>query len=330
MLRCGPSSRAAGPSKAGRQFARLPFGAAADLFIEQRKLHISERTAQLDRERLKPLRLYFGETPLLRVTASEVSAYQRARLSGRIRLKPNSTTLNTVGNRTVNMEVTVLRQLMRRAKVWLVISEDVKMLPERHAVVGRVLTREQKALLFQVAGSRDAWIVAHCAAVLAVSTTCRKIELRHLRWRNVDVFDRSINVQRTKRESGRRVIPLNGDALAALVRLLERARVNAANEPDHFVFPTCEHERIDATRPQKSWRSAWRSLTKAAGKAAARKQRSLQLSKVKTRKKRTSGRRLHSRGSASTICGTRRLPNSPSRVPQMRQSWPLRVTFRDR
>lgn len=155
-----------GASKAGRQFARLPFGAAADLFSEGRIPHVSERTAQLDRERLKPLRLYFGQTPLLRITASEVSSYQRARLSGRIQLKATGAGSVGVGNRTVNMEVTVLRQMMRRAKVWSAISEDVKMLPERHAVVGRVLTREQKELLFKVAGGKGAWMVAHCAAAL--------------------------------------------------------------------------------------------------------------------------------------------------------------------
>ena len=193
------------------------------------------------------------------------------------------------------------------------------MLPERHSIVGRVLNVEQKELLFRVAGSKNAWMVAHCAAVLAVSTTCRKIELRHLRWQNIDMFDRSINVQRSKRESGRRVIPLNSDALAALVRLLERAHAHGDTHPDHFVFPACKNERIDPTRPQKSWRTAWRSLTKAAGKAAARKQRDSQLSEVKTRKKRTSGRRLHSRVSASTIYDTRRSLNLLSRGPQMQQ-----------
>jgi integrase len=34
-------------------------------------------------------------------------------------------------------------------------------------------------------------------------------------------------------------------------------------EAEHFVFPSCEHGRIDPTKPQKSWRSAWRHLTKA-------------------------------------------------------------------
>jgi len=45
----------------------VPFGDAADLFVEERVPHVSERTAQLDRERLKPLRLFFGDTPLLRI-----------------------------------------------------------------------------------------------------------------------------------------------------------------------------------------------------------------------------------------------------------------------
>ena len=40
---------------------------------------------------------------------------------------------------------------------------------------------------------------------------------------------------------------------------------HGGTEPDHHVFPACEHGKIDPTRPQKSWRSAWRSLRKAAG-----------------------------------------------------------------
>src|SRR6185369_724131 len=91
-----------GASKAGREFARLPFGPAADLFTEERKPHVSQRTTQLDRERLKPLRLYFGDTALMRITAADVSAYQRARLSGQIRLKTATagTEPKGVGNRT--------------------------------------------------------------------------------------------------------------------------------------------------------------------------------------------------------------------------------------
>ena len=31
------------------------------------------------------------------------------------------------------------------------------------------------------------------------------------------------------------------------------------------VFPACDHNHIDPTRPQKTWRTAWRSLTRSAG-----------------------------------------------------------------
>jgi integrase len=78
----------------------------------------------------------------------------------------------------------------------------------------------------------------------------------------VDLFERVLNVRRSKRESGHRDIPLNTDAMAALARLWERAQAHNATNPEHFVFPACEHEHIDPTRPQKSWRTAWRSLVR--------------------------------------------------------------------
>ena len=147
------------------------------------------------------------------------------------------------------------------------------MFPEHGKPIGRVLTADQKQRLFETAASRSDWMVAHCAAVLAVSTTCRSVELKHLRWNDLDLFNRVMTVNRSKTEAGHRTIPLNGDAMAALARLLERAQAHGASEPDHFVFPTCEHERLDPTRPQKSWRTAWRSLlgeaAKSAGRAAA-------------------------------------------------------------
>jgi integrase len=103
-------------------------------------------------------------------------------------------------------------------------------------------------------------MVAHCAAVLAANTTCRKIELRRLRWRDVDLPGQQLMIRRSKTAAGKREIPLNDDSLAALNRLLERARLNYYGGPDDFVFLTCEHRRIDLTKPQKSWRTAWRHL----------------------------------------------------------------------
>jgi integrase len=262
-----------GASKTGREFARKPFSEATTAYQEERRPHVSERTTQFERERLGPLCRHFGQKPLLRFKAEDVAAYQTARLAV------------GVSGRTINMETGVLRRMLKRAKVWNTIAEDVRALPERQKAVGKVLPADLKRKLFETAASRPEWLVAHCAAVLAVSTTCRGVELRNLKWWDVDLFNRVANIRRSKTEAGHRSIPLNGDAMASLARLLERARALGSSEPGHYVFPACEHATkkagdaaqargIDPTRPQKSWRTAWRNLVietaRRAGRQAAR------------------------------------------------------------
>jgi len=59
-----------------------------------------------------------------------------------------------------------------RSPNWNAIAEDVSTLPEAEEQVGKALSADLKRTLFETAGSRPEWMVAHCAAVLAVSTTC--------------------------------------------------------------------------------------------------------------------------------------------------------------
>ena len=247
-----------GASKAGREFARKPFGEAATVYLQERRPHVAERTMQFEKERLRPLAKFFGEKPLLRFKAEDVAGYQIARLN------------EGISGRTVNMETGVLRRMLKRAKIWNGISEDVRALPERQGTVGKVLSADLKGKLFEAAASKPEWLVAHCAAVLAVSTTCRGVEIRNLRWQDVDLFSRVATIRRSKTAAGHRTIPLNGDAMAALARLLERARALGTSEPQHYVFPTCEHLIIDPSRPQKSWRTAWRKLVRETARRAGR------------------------------------------------------------
>jgi integrase len=247
-----------GASKTGREFARKPFTEAATVYLEARKLHVSERTMQVEKERLEPLMKHFGDKSLLRFKAEDIAGYQIARLEAGI------------SNRTVNMETGVLRRMLKRAKVWNAISEDVKPLPEHQNPVGKVLPPDLKRKLFETAASKPEWIVAHCAAVLAVSTTCRGVEIRNLRWQDVDLFNRVATIRRSKTAAGHRTIPLNGDAMAALARLMERAQAHASSQPEHYVFPTCEHVTVDPTRPQKGWRTAWRKLVRETARRVGR------------------------------------------------------------
>jgi hypothetical protein len=118
-------------SKTGREFARKPFHEAVKVYLEEREPHVSERTMQFETERLGPLMKHFGEKPLLRFKAEDVSSFQKGRLDA------------GVSGRTVNMETGVLRRMLKRAKVWNAISEDVKALPEQHGAVGKVLARPE-------------------------------------------------------------------------------------------------------------------------------------------------------------------------------------------
>jgi integrase len=207
---------------------------------------------------LVPLRKSFGEKPLLRIRAEDISAYQKVRRE------------TGISGRTLNMEIQVLRQMMKRGKVWSIVTEDVRLDRENTSQIAKVLSPDQKHLLFEEAGSKSEWMVAHCAAVLAASTTCRSIELKHLRWDDVNLFEQEMTIKRSKTDAGRRTIPLNSDAISALARLWERAQNLGSDQPFHFVFPACERLRIDPTRPQKTWRTAWRSLVKSAARRSGR------------------------------------------------------------
>ncbi len=255
--RVGEIQQGKGASRSNRSFARKPFSEAADEYLEDRKASTAERTQQLERERLKPLRAFFKSKSLLRIRAEDIAAYQRTRRG-------------VVQSRTLNMELGVLRQMMTRAKTWNLVREDVTFDKEKPGSIGRVLTPEQKRHLFRTAASRSEWQVAYLAAVIAVSTTCRGVELKHLQWQDVDLFARAVTIRRSKTDAGLRVISLNDDAMAALTRLRARADLHNATDPEHYIFPTCENEHIDPTRPQKTWRTAWRALLREAARQAGR------------------------------------------------------------
>jgi integrase len=129
------------------------------------------------------------------------------------------------------------------------------------------------------------------------------VEIRNLRWRDVDLFSRVATIQRSKTAAGHRTIPLNGDAMAALTRLLERAPALRSSDPEHYVFPTCGNLMIDPKRPQKSWRTAWRKLVKETARRAGREAARETLEAGGPASLRTSGQLHRFRVYASTTCG---------------------------
>ena len=159
------------------------------------------------------------------------------------------------------MEVLLVQQLLNRAKRWAIIADDVHHLPENQKVVGRVLTNEQLQGLMQTAASNPDWERAYCAALLTVNTTCRGVELKGLKWSDVDIEGQTISIQRSKTEAGHRTIPLNDEAIVSIQMLRQLSEQLGGGEIEQFVFPACEGKIYNFTKNQMSWRTAWRSLT---------------------------------------------------------------------
>ena len=241
-----------------QQFARLAFSEVADRYLESRKVELSMRSFKKERQLLVHPRQFFGATSLNRIDSEGLFAYRDSR--AKKGLKPSY----------LNMEMGVIRRVLKRGKRWHIVADDIRPLKERHDL-GRALAPEQKLKLLRIAGSRPEWETAFFAAVLALNTTMRGCEIKGLRWRDINFLDCALTIRRSKTEAGERVIPLNADAMGVILELHERAQIANAVELDHYVFPACENGRIDPTRSQESWRTAWRNLTQAILCPACRK-----------------------------------------------------------
>ena len=239
-------------SLAGQSFARLAFPEALDRYLLDRATHVAPRSHRTETDHAKPLRDYFAAVPCSRISAESVLAYIRARKE------------KGMSNVTINMELGIIRRVLKRAKRWSLIADEVPRLPERRDI-GRALTLDEKARLLKMAKAKPEWELARLAAILALNTTMRGCELKGLQWRDVDFMERTLTIRRSKTAAGERLIPLNADAWDAILRLRDRAKLKWGNiEPDWHLFPHAEgFSEPDPTRPMTGWRSAWRSLTRA-------------------------------------------------------------------
>ena len=211
--------------------AKRPFEKAAIDWLQSREAMVAAKTFRTEKERLTPLLKTFAGRRLSDITADEIRAYQIARTK-------------EVGAKTINLDCAVLRMILRAAKLWARMADDYKPLPKPKVGPGRALSHEEEKRLFEVAGSKASWQVAYCAALVAANTTARCCEVRGLRLADIDLIERRITVRRvsTKTDAGCRIIPLNETATWALSRLLERAQLLGANEPEHYLLPAFRYK----------------------------------------------------------------------------------------
>jgi integrase len=197
---------------------------------------------------------FFGDTPLRKISPAKLTEYQNSRRDlGR-------------APKTVNSELSVLRQLLKHAKLWYRFAEDYKALKNTKPSVGQALTDAEQARLFEVAKANPAWFFAYVAAVLDFFCGLRACEIKGLQWKHIFWEDRHLSVRRSKTPAGWRDPSLNDTCVEALRELHTRADRLGFSDREHFLFPWHgQRKQLDPTRPMTSWRSAWRSLRKAAG-----------------------------------------------------------------
>jgi integrase len=234
------------------------FERAAEAWLEREKPHLAERTHDIYDVALRcHLTPAFGSWLLCDIGGEEIKAYQAKRKSA------------GASARTLNKELQVLRQVLKRHKLWANLQGEVKFEREGESI-GKALTPDQETALLDACGSNQ---LLHSVVTLALNTALRKNEIRLLRWAQIDLFKRTLTVGKSKTEGGSgREIPLNAPAYASMVKWAGRF---PASKPADYLFPACEAagierenpnaERIDASRPIKSWRTAWRAALTRAG-----------------------------------------------------------------
>jgi len=188
----------------------MTFKDAAARFLEDRISHLSPRSIQTERERAKAISRHLGNLQVSRITVTDVQSYIRKRKTA------------AIANATVNRELDIIRGVLKKAKRWHQFADDIHPLPVRQKI-GRALTHEEKVHLLRVAATRPEWQNAAWAATLALNTTMRGCEIKQLRWRDLNLIDRTLTVAKSKTEAGERIIPLNADAWDVVLELHRRS-----------------------------------------------------------------------------------------------------------
>lgn len=240
-----------------KQQAPQLLSAAGEEWLEIKQAGWSPGMFTIAKTALGHLGPVLGKQLLVDIEAKDIARYQKLRLS------------EGASERTINIEVGVLRQIARKHGTWARIQSDVQMLPERQDV-GRALTAgEESTLLLECGKSRSRILFSF--VVLALETGARYNTIRTLQWGNIDFATRCLKFGKDKTAAGTgRVVPLNQRAVEVL-KFWAQQFPNRL--PQHYVFPAekvgAAGDRFDAkvyeTNPSKpvgDIKEAWESAKK--------------------------------------------------------------------
>jgi integrase len=222
----------------------------------------SEHTVFHYRQYVDSLKEVFGKRLVCDISADDIAELQARRekvgLSGR----------------TINAEMGVLRQILKRHRLWntLVENGQVKFKAERRDVGKSISRDDETKLLDAIRQSRSPALLP--LFVMAIDTGLRASELRHLRrrdlhlaWKDGFIESGAVVVSRSKTEGGTgRMVPLTRRACAVLSLWLSRfpeAGPDSYSFPQHCVGFAGNDRKpalydLDLSKPIGEWKSAWK------------------------------------------------------------------------
>jgi|ERR1019366_5584621 integrase len=232
--------------------APIPFSAAAEALIAGKARRWAPKSLTIERSNLKHLLPTFGAKLLTDINADSINVYIGARLQ-------------EAAAKTVMLEIGTMRAILRKHRLWGALLPDID-LPKVDNNIGRALSPEEESqLLTACAASRSRSLFP--AVALDFNSGLRLSELRLLRWAQVNLTNRTLQVGDSKTEYGEgREVALNDRALAILTQW---AASFPARRPEHFMFPAEKYGgggayATDPTQPIGSWKEAWEAAKKRA------------------------------------------------------------------
>ena len=232
----------------------LLFTVAAKEWLAE-NAHWSDSTREINTMKMQHLKPAFGKLLLTDISASDIAHFQRGRQKA------------GASGREINMETAVLRMILRKHRLWHLLEPDFRPMRENEEI-GRALTDDEVVRL--LAASKRSRSRSLYPALVLLLNSGRVSELRNMRWRQVDMIDRTVTVGHSKTVGGKgRLIPLNQEAFTVVAEW--RAKFDNP-QSDHLLFPSERYGfdgvdghkagkivayDIDPTRPIGSWKVAW-------------------------------------------------------------------------
>lgn len=260
-----------GPIRRRRRQTPL-FRDAADLWLESRRPFIALRSATAYEQYVRTLKAEFGRRLVSDIDADDIRRLQHKRLSeAPLYDKGRKRTDAGWSSRSVNYELGVLRQILKRYGFWSPIADEVERLPER-SDVGRAVTPEHEGKLLEAIGKSGSPALLPLF-VLGLDTGLRASELRALRrrdltleWKDGVIVAGGLTVPKSKTEAGTgRFVPFTQRVCGTLSLWLSRfpdAPAEAYVFPRHQVVQDEDREpilwEVDVTRPMGEWKRSWR------------------------------------------------------------------------